>query len=322
MKTPPSADLNELKTSLDFLYGIQVKEIVFIPKGECSWGYRVDTTIGRSYFLKMYRGQAFPAWIASLTYHLCHQEGIEGISAPVPDRSGEMLVTLGGYPAELFDFISGQTLWQSAPSKEILFRLGQLIGRIHSCKADRRDCLRVEQFDIPGMEAYDRVVQAVRRKRAHSEAASTAVKLLRPVLSQLEELRDGILLYREKARKVAIDPCINHGDPTPGNILITSDGKLTLIDWDDMILAPPERDLVFWEQDHVFFDGISSAPVLEGYRSVTGKFELNPDLTGFYHRLWTLSEIAEYGQRLLFEEHDLEQNRSDLDNLREELDWL
>ncbi len=326
MKTPPPTAPDEFRNLLEATYTLQVRSMHFIPRGECSWGYRVEGSDGRVYFLKLFRGSSFPAWVARLTDRLRVDGRIENISCPLPARSGMLLTDLCGYPAALFDFIEGPTLFQVPSKAEILFHLGELLARIHACQEFREDCQRVEPFDIVGSEAYDQVIAALNSRNTQpcvaGDAAGEARRLLQPVCKRLEALMEEILLFQEKARKAPSVYCICHGDPTPGNILVSAGGKPYLIDWDDMILAPPERDLVFWEKDQVFFAGQPSYPVLAGYRRVAGDIRLNPDITGFYHRQWTIGEIAEYGHRLLFENHTAQQNESDLDNLKEELNWI
>ncbi|HZN73122.1 MAG TPA: phosphotransferase [Micromonosporaceae bacterium] len=66
-----------------------------------------------------------------------------------------------------------------------------------------------------------------------------------------------------------------HGDPHLGNLLLGDDDRVWLVDWDDAVLAPPERDLMFatgglrafapapvagWEQER-FFHGYGPVEV-------------------------------------------------------------
>jgi spectinomycin phosphotransferase len=322
MKTPPPIDPIELKRVLEETYRFHIQAVTFIPRGECSWGYRVEAGDGRAFFLKLFRGTPLPDWAASLVFHL-HVDGkIENISHPLPAHSGEVLVDLGGYTAALFDFIEGQTLHQLKSNASVLFHLGETLGRIHTCAVFRVDCRRIEQFDIWGQDTYDQVLAAAGSQTTTSGAAEAALHLLRPVRKRLEALREEILIFQEKARKVSCEFCICHGDPTPGNFLVGKDGTPWLIDWDDLILAPPERDLVFWENGDIFTPGQPDNPVFAGYRKIVGEFTLNPDVIGFYQRQWTVGEIAEYGHRLLFENNAEQQNESDLENLKEELHWM
>ncbi len=322
MKTPPTIDLNELQHSLEDAYALQVRAMCFVPRGECSWGYRVEAGDGRRYFLKLFRTNSLPAWAAHLVYRLHSEGGIENIVYPLPACSGEVLSHLGGHPAALFDFIEAQSLFQAPSKAETLYRLGELLARLHGCVQLRQDCRRVEQFEIPGRDMYDRIVDLVNRGCVRSGAAGEALRILRPVRKQLEALREEILLFQEKARRAQSPFCICHGDPTPGNILVGASGTPYLIDWDEMLLAPPERDLVYWEKDDVFFDNQPSCPVLDGYRHIAGDLSLDPHIIGFYQRQWTVGEIAVYGQRLLFENHTAQQSEADLDNLKEELNWM
>lgn len=322
MKTPPALDPDELRQSLEATYGVPVRAVQFIPRGDCSWGYRVEGENGRVFFLKLFRNHPLPAWAARLTYRLRVDRGIESVPHPLPDRSGELITSLCGRPAALFDFVEGPMLFQVQEKGEALVRLGELLARIHACTKLRPDCPRVETFEMLGSGSYDQVIRATWRETTRTEAAREALRLLQPVRERLAALGEEIRLFQEKARAAPSVYRICHGDPTPGNVLVGVDGTPYLIDWDDVILAPPERDLVFWEKDEVFFAGQPTYPVMDGYRAIAGEITLDPDITGFYHRQWTVGEIAEFGHRLLFETHHEAQVASDLEDLREELNWI
>ncbi len=322
MKTEPDLDLTELQKTLAAIYGIHARAMRFLPHGECSWGYYVEAADGQGYFLKLFREQALLPWAARLVYRLHAGCRIRQVSYSLPALSGDMITTLAGCPAAVFPFIQGQSLFECTNRREALYRLGQLLAQLHGCHALDRECQRTEQFDVWGLEEYRQVVEAAASPQALPGAAGEVQRLLRPLVSRLETLLESLLCFQQKARGRPYLPCICHGDPTPGNILVTPAGEPYLIDWDDIILAPRERDLVFWEHDDIFFENEPASPVLDGYRSIAGPFELDPDIIGFYHRQWTVGEIAAYGNRLLFEAHPEPQRRSDLENLKEELNWL
>lgn len=322
MKTAPNIDMDALLHDIAVAYGIHATAITFIPRGECSWGYRIDTAGGEPYFLKLFRDGSLPTWAAQLVYRLhsvCH---IQQVSYPLPARSGEVLNTLAGFQAAIFPFIDGQSLFDLSSHRDTLYQLGRLLAQLHNCHVLDSQCPRIEQFNAWGLEPYHRVLETCSATQTLPGAAGEAQRLLRPLTGRLENLLENLFSFQQKARQCAFIPCICHGDPTPGNILVAPGGEPYLIDWDDIILAPRERDLVFWEHDDVLFENMPSSPVLDGYRSIAGSFELDPDIIGFYHCQWTVGEIAAFGHRLLFEQQNEQQNRSDLENLEEELRWL
>ena len=93
--------------------------------------------------------------------------------------------------------------------------------------------------------------------------------------------------YRTLAARVAGRPermVVTHGEPHAGNVMVTPEG-LMLIDWDTVLLAPPERDL--WglaEQD----------PSVPGrYAAATGT-RIDPDALALYRLWFDLAEIGCY----------------------------
>ena len=88
-----------------------------------------------------------------------------------------------------------------------------------------------------------------------------------------------------------------HSDIHGGNVLIDGNDYLYIVDWDDPIMAPKERDLMFigagvanvWNKPHEeeFF--------YKGY----GKTEVNKTLLAYYRHERIVEDIASYGQQLL-----------------------
>ena len=75
---------------------------------------------------------------------------------------------------------------------------------------------------------------------------------------------------------------LTHGEPHPGNTMLTPDGW-RLIDWDTVLVAPPERDL--WSLDP------GDGSVLARYGEATGVRPLSP-LLELYRIRWDLADLA------------------------------
>ena len=88
-----------------------------------------------------------------------------------------------------------------------------------------------------------------------------------------------------------------HSDIHGGNVLIDENDTIYIVDWDDPIMAPKERDLMFigggvanvWNNPHEeeFF--------YKGY----GKTEINRTILAYYRHERIVEDIALYGQELL-----------------------
>ena len=88
-----------------------------------------------------------------------------------------------------------------------------------------------------------------------------------------------------------------HSDIHGGNVLIDEKGSIFIVDWDEPIMAPKERDLMFigggvanvWNNPHekdLFY---------QGYRET----EINKTILAYYRHERIVEDIAVYGEALL-----------------------
>jgi spectinomycin phosphotransferase len=79
-----------------------------------------------------------------------------------------------------------------------------------------------------------------------------------------------------------------HGDIHPANLLVDDEGRLAVLDWDGLMLAPKERDLIFAAVHQ-------RARFFEGY----GPAELDRQVLAYYRWEWVVQELADYGGRVV-----------------------
>lgn len=72
---------------------------------------------------------------------------------------------------------------------------------------------------------------------------------------------------------------LTHGEPAPPNVIVSAEGQLLLLDWGDLLWAPPERDAL----------GLAEVGIDTPGRSHVKRF---------YELRWVLGEVAEYVARL------------------------
>lgn len=299
MLEPPDVPAEMLIVCLRDNYALHVKQIEFLPIGNDvnTAVYRVVADDATTYFLKLRRG-TFPAATATIPRFL-HDEGINQIIAPIVARNGRLWADVDLFAAILFPLVAGRNGFAVPLAERQWTELGIALRRLHD--ADVPPALR---SDIPHEDYSRHWRNRARELQGHADemALTNAVAVRMAVF--LREKRNDIdrMIARASAlgdelRARAPELVLCHADIHAANVLIDANGALYVVDWDTLIFAPKERDLMF------IGAGIGGAWNLPGEQSWFyqgyGETTVDPVALAYYRHERFVEDIVEYCERLL-----------------------
>ena len=318
MKVDNAFDKTELKQLLSEEHALSLQSLTFFPEGEDSYGYVVLSEIGEKYFAKA--STSVPdsrLHVASLLQRRCN---ILGVVAPLETLEGALSVPWQDFRVSLFPFIEGKSRWDLwKVGKDFtdteLSQTGALLATIHGCPDTIvSNDLTVAKYDLPLRHELHTVLESPAKKTpSQNQYQKQLLEALAEHQSAVLETLDRYDSLGRSAEAIQDPFVITHGDPTPGNLILDTENRLHLIDWDGVCLGPPEKDLVS-------FTGERFEVVLERYLTERQcDISLHADIFGFYIYEWTLNEIRDYGTKILFKNDDAKQNEYDWESLQDYL---
>ena len=298
MLTKPDIHDELIISRLEAEYGLHVADFSFLPLGadEGSAVYRVVTNDGMIYFLKLRKG--FEEIVVTVPLFL-HAQGIPEIIPSRETKSNQSWADFGQYKMILYPFIAGKDGFDRELTDGHRRALGAALQRIHSADApsELRRLLPKETFD-PRWRERLKSFQALVENESFGDP--TAAQLAAFMRSKRDEIRRLVDRTEELCSELQTQPLefvLCHTDIHGGNILIGEDDKLYIVDWDNPLLAPKERDLMFIGGgiDNIWKSKQDESIFYEGY----GKAEIDLTAMAYYRYERIIEDLAVIGEQLL-----------------------
>ena len=218
---------------------------------------------------------------AALDLQAC---GAAFVVAPVPARDGEPLTRVNDrFGVAVYPFADGQSFDGgefSSPAHRLSV-LGLLVDTHTAPPAASRRAL-ADDFAVPYRDELEAACAPAGEVADCGPYARPVSLLARQHAAPLQRLlaRYDALVLAARAQDARM--VLTHGEPHPGNTMLTAGGWV-LIDWDTALVAPPERDL--WDLDP------GDGSILDAYAQATGTSP-RPSLLDLYRLRWDLADIA------------------------------
>jgi spectinomycin phosphotransferase/16S rRNA (guanine(1405)-N(7))-methyltransferase len=297
MLTPPDG-LPEaaLAAALGRWWDIAVASMQYRPVGWGSHHWEVGDAAGSRWFvtvdeLENKRGsesESLAAGFGRLRASLAAARDLRDcgrmfVVAPVPACDGEPLARVSDrFGVAVYPFIDGRSFeWGEFSSEHRLAMLG-LVAAIHTAPAAASRHALADDFAVPHRDELEAACAPGGDAADCGPYARPVSRLVRRNATPIRRLLARYDHLVMQARALPSRMVLTHGEPHPGNTMLTTEGWL-LIDWDTALVAAPERDL--WSLDP------GDGTLLGAYTSATGIVP-QASLLDLYRLRWDIGDIA------------------------------
>lgn len=247
MLIKPDLEDEEIVKCLRDAYGLNVEEISFLPLGADfnTAVYRVTASSKKNYFLKLRRGEfndaavSVPKYLADL--------GFEQVIPPLASKVGRLWTNLASFKAILYPYVEGRNSIEVNLSDQQWIEFGATLKRFHSADIPKTITSGVqrETFSSKWREMVKVFLERIENEIFEEPVAAEMALFLKSKSSEILKLVGRAENLAISLQKQPLGYILCHADIHGWNLLIDNEGALYVVDWDTLIFAPKERDLMF-----------------------------------------------------------------------------
>jgi len=294
MRTRPAdIDDHQLVTAVRQGWGTAIDSVEYVAIGGGSHHWRASSAGQCDLWLtvddlddKPFLGASRPAVLKALRQALdvssaLHNTGLEFVLAPQPALAGELVVEVTErYALAVYPFIqNGMTYpWGKPLPDAERGELEQMLSRLHQATPRVRAMARAIPVELSERGTLEAALCEPWSNGPYAQAAREVLTAHHDQVQRMLQTFDGWVADVATRDGQAV---ISHGEPHPRNFMRV-DGRLLLLDWDTVGLAPPERDL-WWLAQH-------GTAGMERYAEATGHHPDDVALRLFRLR-WQLDDL-------------------------------
>jgi spectinomycin phosphotransferase len=276
-------------------YSIQPGEIEFLPIGNdaSAFTYRVETKNQISYFLKIKKGISNLAGL--FVPRFLKDNGVEQVIAPLSTKTQELWVNVDEFAFILYPFIKGKEAMQIGMTDGQWTEFGSILKQIHNTElpSDVSQYVRRETFVPKWSKLVKELHKCINVQDFHDPYKKELATFWKEKNGTIQILIERTEMIGMHLQKMDLDFVLCHADIHTANILLTPEQEMFIVDWDDTLLAPKERDLMFilggdpihTTEEQMFFDGY-------------GNMKINRLALAYYRYEWCVQEIGDFGKRV------------------------
>lgn len=280
-------------------YGIEVINLALLPLGADinACVFKADAKDHFSFFVKLRHAHHDEINLAIV--ELLVQAGLQPIIPPIKTKQQQSMVSIEGFHLIVYPFIEGQDGFSHSLSDKQWIKLGKALRQIHDLEVPIavREKLRKENYSPKFRQSVRSLYDQFNTLLVKDEIAEKLFAYLKQEQKTILHLVDSAENFAQKISSLNPKYGLCHSDIHGGNVLINGNDTLYIVDWDEPMMAPRERDLMFigggvgnvWNQpdeETLFYQGY-------------GEITVDKNILAYYRHERIVQDIAEFVEHLL-----------------------
>jgi spectinomycin phosphotransferase len=288
-------------------YGLRLAQVTFLPLGADvnTAVYRLVAQDETAYFLKLRKGVFDEITVAVPKF--LNAQAIPAVIAPLETRDGRLWASLDAYVMILYPFIQGRNGYETALSERHWTELGAALKGVHMAQLPPalERLIPCETYSPQWRESVKTFQTQVEHSYFDDPVAAKLAVFMKAKQAEITHLveRAGQLGRALQARSPELVLC--HCDIHLGNLLIGdneagAERPLYIVDWDNPMYAPKERDLMFVGAGMgcAWPGGREEALFYRGYNPAFGQTGVDRAALAYYRYERIIQDISEFCKQL------------------------
>lgn len=280
-------------------YGIEVTRLTLLPIGADMNAevYKAQTLDQTAFFIKLKHGHNHD--ISVEVVELLKTAGVKEVIPPLKTVHGRPTQRIGDFTLIVYPFIEGQDGFSRNLTDDQWAELGKALRQVHEIAVPLsiQKEIRRESYSPKWREVVRSLYVHIEAEPIGDNAALKLRKFMKENMLAIRQLVDRAEQLGQKSQEQSPKFVLCHSDIHAGNVLIDGNNRIYIVDWDEPIMAPKERDLMFFcgGVGNVWNNPDDEKLFYKGY----GKTEVNMTILAYYRYERIVEDIAVYARELL-----------------------
>ena len=298
-------------------YGLSIEKISFLPLGADTNTsvYRAVTKDEINYFVKLKKGDFNEASV--IIPNFLSALGIKQVIPALTTQTGHLWADLNSFKVILYPFVEGHPAFEDIMSNQQWFEYGAALKRFHNANipTNMTSSIQKDNFSPRWRNMLKVFLELIEKEIFNEPVAIEVADFLKSKKDETLEIVKRAEHLAQMLLEQSPEFILSHGDIHGWNLLIDNSGALYIVDWDGLIFAPKERDLMFIGGGH---GNSGYAPQEEETMFYQGYGQTNIDQTAmaYYRYERTIEDMVDDCDQILLSDRGGESRKELLEDIK------
>lgn len=311
MLEKPNLKDTDIARCVENAYGLNIEKISFLPLGADlnTAVYRITASNKSDYFLKLRRNEFNEAGVS--VPKCLADSGLKQVIPPIATKSGKLWASLEPFKVILYPYVQGHDGNEVKLSDHQWVELGKAIKKLHSTDLPSSIIRNVprEEFSSKRRQKLEAFLNRIEAETFQEPVAREMALFLKSKNDETLKLISRAEELCQLVQKQSLDQVLCHADLHGWNLLMDEEESLYVVDWDTLILAPKERDLMFIgagisdsgrspiEEEKLFYQGYAQADISQAAIAYYRYERIIEDMTVYCEQIFLSDDVGEDRQK-------------------------
>ena len=298
-------------------FGLSVEKLSFLPLGADlnTAVYRVVTNDKTAYFVKLRKGDFNEASVTIPNF--LSDLGIKQIIPSLTTQTGQLWANLNSFKVILYPFVEGHNGFEKKLSNKQWIEFGTALKRFHisNISSAITNGIQKDDFSSQWRDTVKMFLERIEKETFDEPVAIELADFLKTKKDETLKLIKRTEQFAQMLLEQLPEFILCHADIHGCNLLIDNNETLYMVDWDTLIFAPKERDLMFigcglgdsgytpQEEETMFYQGY-------------GQTNINQFAIAYYRCERIIEDIAVYCEQIFLSDEGGEDRKESLENVK------